>query len=154
MTIKIGDKAPDFKMKIGDDKSLALADLNGKNIVLYFYPKDDTPGCTIEAQEFNKLKKDFESLNAIIIGVSKDDIKSHSKFKDKYCLDFDLASDDNKTCEEYGVWAEKSMYGKTYMGIERTTFLIDKNGSIAHIWNKVSASGHASEVLQTIKTKL
>jgi peroxiredoxin Q/BCP len=128
---------------------VSLAKLKGKNVVLYFYPKDDTPGCTIEAKDFRDLMKDFEKNNTTIIGLSKDDVKSHDKFKEKFCLPFTLASDtDGSTCEAYGVWVEKSMYGKKYMGIERTTFLIDKQGKIAQIWGKVKVEGHAKEVLE------
>jgi peroxiredoxin Q/BCP len=138
-------------MPIDKGKEIKLSDLKGKFVVLYFYPKDDTPGCTIEANDFNNLKPEFEKLNAIIIGVSKDDLNSHDKFKQKHCLQFNLASDTSYTCEKYGVWGEKSMYGKKYMGINRVTFLIDKDGWIAHIWPKVSVASHAKEVLDTIK---
>jgi peroxiredoxin Q/BCP len=130
---------------------LKSADLSGKNIVLYFYPKDDTPGCTIEAKDFRDLMGDFEKANAVVIGVSKDSVKSHDKFKEKYCLPFPLGSDeDGGVCAAYGVWVEKSMYGKKYMGIERSTFLIDGNGIITQIWRKVSADGHAKAVLDTL----
>ena len=150
--LNIGDKAPDFEMPTKDGTIVKLASLQGKFVVLYFYPKDDTPGCTIEAGEFNKFKPEFEKLGGVIIGVSKDDLNSHHKFKEKYCLEFDLASDkDSDTCENYGVWGEKSMYGKTYMGINRTTFLIDKEGTIAHIWREVAVNGHAGAVLDKIK---
>lgn len=151
MTLQIGDNAPDFSMKIAQDKEVKLAELQGKFIVLYFYPRDDTPGCTIEAGDFNKLKPEFEKLNAVIIGVSKDDLTSHDKFKSKYCLEFNLASDANSdTCEKYGVWSEKSMFGKKYMGVDRATFLIDKEGKIAYVWPKVQINGHAKEVLEKI----
>lgn len=154
MTLKVGDKAPDFSMPTSGNNKISLSDLLGKIVVLYFYPKDDTPGCTIEANSFNKLKSEFEKMNTIIVGVSKDDLNSHAKFKEKYCLNFDLASDNNSdTCEKYGVWAQKSMFGKKYMGIERSTFLIDKQGKIAYIWPKVSVTNHAEEVLQQV-TKL
>jgi len=153
-TLQVGDKAPDFTIPIGGGVDLSLSDLKGKYIILYFYPKDDTPGCTIEAQDFNRLKPEFEKLKTAIIGVSKDSLGSHDKFKEKYCLNFDLASDiDADTCEKYGVWIEKSMYGKKYMGINRATFLIDFEGKIAHIWPKVSAEGHAQEVLDTVRGK-
>ncbi len=152
MTLQIGDKAPDFTMHVGEDKKVTLSDLLGKFVILYFYPKDDTPGCTIEAGNFNKLKSEFEKKDAVIIGVSKDNLDSHNKFKQKYCLEFDLASDANSdTCEKYGVWGEKSMFGKKYMGIERVTFLIDKAGKIAHIWPKVEVKNHAEEVLKQIE---
>lgn len=152
MTLKVGDKAPDFSMPTNGHNKISLSDLLGKFVVLYFYPKDDTPGCTIEANSFNKLKSEFEKMNTIIVGVSKDDLNSHAKFKEKYCLNFDLASDNNSdTCEKYGVWAEKSMFGKKYMGVERSTFLINKQGNIAYIWPKVSVTSHAEEVLQSSK---
>ncbi|UCM92615.1 MAG: thioredoxin-dependent thiol peroxidase [Rickettsia endosymbiont of Cimex lectularius] len=152
MTLKIGDIAPNFTMPIGDNSKINLSDLTGKAVVLYFYPKDDTPGCTIEAGDFNKLKLEFEKMNAVIIGVSKDDLNSHDKFKKKYCLDFDLASDSNSdTCEKYGVWVEKSMFGKKYMGVDRATFLIDKKGKIAYIWSKVQVAGHAEDVLNQVQ---
>lgn len=151
MKLKIGDKAPDFAMPTGNNTIISLSNLSGKCVVLYFYPKDDTPGCTIEANDFNKLKPEFEKMNAVIVGVSKDNLNSHENFKNKYCLNFDLASDNNSdTCEKYGVWAEKSMFGKKYMGIERTTFLIDKQGKIAYIWPKVSVANHAEEVLKQV----
>ncbi len=150
--LNIGDKAPGFSMPTTQKgKEIELSDLKGKYVVLYFYPKDDTPGCTIEANDFNNLKSEFEKLNSVIIGISKDDLNSHDKFKQKYCLQFDLATDTSDTCEKYGVWVEKSMYGKKYMGINRTTFLIDKEGNIVHIWPKVAVSGHAKEVLDKIK---
>ncbi|WP_375358910.1 thioredoxin-dependent thiol peroxidase [Candidatus Tisiphia endosymbiont of Neophilaenus lineatus] len=152
MTLKIGDIAPNFTMPIDNNSTVNLLDLAGKVVVLYFYPKDDTPGCTIEAGDFNKLKLEFEKMNAVIIGVSKDDLNSHDKFKKKYCLDFDLASDSNSdTCEKYGVWVEKSMFGKKYMGVNRATFLIDKKGKIAYIWSKVQVAGHAEDVLNQVR---
>ncbi|WP_316354134.1 thioredoxin-dependent thiol peroxidase [Candidatus Trichorickettsia mobilis] len=152
-TLNIDDIAPDFTMPIKDGTEITLSKLKGKIVVLYFYPKDDTPGCTLEAQAFNLLKPEFAKANAIIIGISKDNISSHNKFQDKYCLKFDLASDaDSDTCERYGVWVEKSMYGKKYMGINRTTFLINQTGKIKHIWPKVSINGHAQEVLDFCKT--
>src|SRR6185437_8464509 len=115
-------------------------------------PKDDTPGCTVEAKDFRDHVKDFEKANTVIIGVSKDSLASHEKFKEKYCLPFPLASDETgRVCEEYGVWVEKSNYGKTYMGIERTTFLIDKTGVIRHIWRKVKVDGHVKDVLEAAK---
>ncbi|MDR0296638.1 MAG: thioredoxin-dependent thiol peroxidase [Rickettsia sp.] len=152
MTLKIGDIAPNFTMPIGENSKINLSDLVGKFVVLYFYPKDDTPGCTIEAGDFNKLKSEFERMNAVIVGVSKDNLDSHDKFKKKYCLDFALASDSNSdTCKKYGVWVEKSMFGKKYMGVERTTFLIDKKGKIAYIWSKVQVAKHAEDVLNQLR---
>ncbi|WP_341764524.1 thioredoxin-dependent thiol peroxidase [Candidatus Tisiphia endosymbiont of Beris chalybata] len=150
--LKIGDNAPDFTMLVGENNNISLSKLAGKFVVLYFYPKDDTPGCTVEARGFSQLKLAFEKLNTIIIGVSKDDLNAHDKFKKKYSLEFDLASDFNSnTCENYGVWEEKSIFGKKYMSIGRTTFLIDTEGKIAHIWRKVQVKGHAEEVLKQIE---
>lgn len=145
--LTIGQIAP-----ILSSRSFDLADFIGKtNIVLYFYPKDDTPGCTIEAKEFSEQTQVFQSLGTKVFGVSKDSQTSHDKFKNKYCLQFDLISDDADFCQKYGVWVEKSMFGKSYMGIERTTFLIDKQGNIAHIWSKVKVNDHALEVIDKIK---
>ena len=144
-----GAKAPDFDLPDDKGARVSLAALKGKNVVLYFYPKDDTPGCTIEAKDFRDRMAKFKDANTVIVGVSRDDAASHAKFKEKYCLPFTLASDeDGKTCEAYGVWAEKSMYGKKYLGIERTTYLIDKTGKIARVWPKVKVEGHAEEVLE------
>lgn len=150
--LKEGDNAPNFVMPISVDENLTLDNLKGEYVVLYFYPKDDTPGCTIEANDFNELRLEFENVGAKIVGVSKNNLKSHDKFKQKYNLDFCLASDPEcKTCEDYGVWQEKSMFGKKYMGINRATFLIDQSGKIAHIWPKVKVNGHAREVLAKLK---
>lgn len=147
-----GDKAPDFTLPADGGKSISLAALKGKNVVLYFYPKDDTPGCTTESKDFALALPQFEKLNTVIVGLSKDDVKSHDKFKEKYCLPFSLASDaDDDVCERYGVWKEKSMYGKHYMGIERTTFLIDAKGVILRVWPKVKVEGHVQEVLEAVK---
>lgn len=147
-SLNIGDKAPAFDMAASSGKRVSLAELAGKNIVLYFYPRDDTPGCTIEAKDFRDMIKDFDKANTVILGVSKDSVKSHDKFKEKYCLPFPLGADeDGSVCEAYGVWIEKSMYGKKYMGIERATFLIDGKGVLRNIWRKVSVDGHAKEVL-------
>jgi peroxiredoxin Q/BCP len=142
--------APDFLLQIDENSNVTLANYKGKNLVLYFYPKDDTPGCTIEAKDFANLSEKFKQANTEILGVSRDNIKSHHKFKEKYCLPFDLGYDqDGDVCTTYGCWVEKSMYGKKYMGIERTTFLIDKMGIIRYIWRKVSVTGHAKEVLSS-----
>lgn len=148
--LKVGDKAPDFTLPTDGDGQITLSDLKGQKIVIYFYPKDNTPGCTTESCEFNDALPDFEGLNAQIIGISKDSVKKHDNFKAKYGFKFPLASDeDGEVCEAYGVWKEKSMYGKTFLGIERTTFLIDEDGKIAHIWRKVKVKGHVEEVKQT-----
>ncbi len=150
--LKVGNKAPDFSVEFDTKQEVTSDSLKGKIKVIYFYPKDDTPGCTIEAKDFRDMIGDFKTANAVVIGVSKDSVKSHDKFKEKFCLPFPLASDEDGTmCEDYGVWAEKSMYGKTYMGIERTTFLIDKNGIIRNVWNKVKVDGHVKEVLEAVK---
>lgn len=145
--LNIGDFAPDFTLPTDNNKSITLSSFRGKNVILYFYPKDDTPGCTTESCDFRDALPAFETLNATIIGISKCSVKKHDKFKEKYALNFPLASDENGTvCEEYGVWKEKSMYGKKYMGIERSTFLIDANGKITALWRKVSVTGHVEEV--------
>jgi peroxiredoxin Q/BCP len=144
--LQIGDIAPKFN--VGGFK---LEDFGGKIVVLYFYPKDDTPGCTIEAKEFTANQKIFDGLGAKILGVSKDSEDSHQKFKTRYCLTFDLISDNADLCEQYGVWVQKSMFGKKYMGVERATFLIDRSGKIAYIWPKVKINDHALEVIDKIK---
>ena len=146
--LEIGDMAPEFSLPGDGGTTVSLLGLRGKKIVLYFYPKDDTSGCTLEAKNFHDLNGVFAKTNAVIIGMSIDSVASHDKFKKKYELGFALASDEGKeTVAAYGVWVEKSMYGKKYMGIERTTFLIDVAGKIARIWNKVKVPGHADEVL-------
>ncbi len=151
--LKINDFAPDFTAMTDGGKEFTLSTLrNKKNAVIYFYPKDDTPGCTIEAKDFNSDLKEFKNLKTEIIGISRDDVESHDKFKAKYCLEFPLVSDETGTITEaYGVWVEKSMYGKKYMGIERTTFLVDKNGKIKKIWPKVKVENHSKEVLEAVK---
>jgi thioredoxin-dependent peroxiredoxin len=150
--LQVGDKAPDFAVAFDNAQEISTESLQGKHKVIYFYPKDDTPGCTVEAKDFRDHIADFDAANTVIIGVSKDSVKSHDKFKQKFCLPFPLASDEDGTmCEDYGVWVQKSMYGKTYMGIERTTFLIDKNGVIRQIWRKVKVEGHVSDVLSQVK---
>lgn len=149
----LGDKASFVGLTFEDGGNLNLADYVGKNIVLYFYPKDDTPGCTLEAKGFNDHLNDFANLNTVIIGVSKDSKDSHEKFKKKHCLNIMLASDlEGKACENYGVWVEKSMYGKKYFGINRSTFLIDTEGNIKKIWKNVSVTGHVQDVLEEVKT--
>jgi len=144
----VGDKAPDFNMATDGGGTVSLAGLKGRKVVLYFYPKDDTPGCTKEACAFRDAMPDFSGLDAEIIGVSKDPVAKHDKFKAKYDLPFILASDaEGDVCERYGVWVEKNMYGRKYMGIERTTFLIDGDGKIRNVWRKVKVPGHAEAVL-------
>lgn len=149
-----GDVAPSFELPTDGDKVVNLGDFKGKkNVVLYFYPKDDTPGCTQEAKDFRDLKAQFDKANTEIIGLSKDDIKSHNKFKEKYSLPFGLASDaKGDVCEAYGAWGEKNMYGKKYMGIMRMTFLIGKDGKVAKAWPKVKVEGHAAEVLKAAQS--
>ncbi|MBA4274810.1 MAG: thioredoxin-dependent thiol peroxidase [Alphaproteobacteria bacterium] len=148
-----GDIAPDFSLPGDGDSTIALADYKGKkNVVIYFYPKDDTPGCTIEAKDFRDAMADFEKADTVIIGISKDAVSKHNTFKEKYCLPFALASDAaSDVCERYGQWVEKSMYGKKYMGINRATFLVAKDGTIAKLWPKVKIEGHAQEVLAAAK---
>lgn len=146
-----GDKAPDFELA-HTDGALKLAKLKGKPIVLYFYPKDDTPGCTTEAKDFTALAPDFKKAGVTVIGVSPDSVASHAKFAKKHDLAVTLGADEDKTvANAYGVWVEKSMYGKTYMGVERATFLIDGKGRIARSWRKVKVAGHAEEVLAAAK---
>lgn len=151
MTITIGSPAPDFTAVTDAGKTLTLAQFRGQYVVLYFYPKDDTPGCTKQACGFRDALPDFSGVDAVILGVSRDDTASHAKFVKKFDLNFPLLADTEGTITEaYGVWVEKSMYGKKYMGIERTTFLIDKEGKIEKIWSKVKVDNHAKEVLQAI----
>jgi peroxiredoxin Q/BCP len=147
-----GDKAPDFKLPDETGETVGLAKLKGKPLVLYFYPKDDTSGCTLEAQDFTRLAPDFRKAGVEVIGVSPDSVESHCKFRDKYGLSVRLAADVDKTAANaYGVWVEKSMYGRKYMGVERSTFLIDKAGRIVRSWRKVKVPGHAAEVLAAAK---
>lgn len=149
--LTVGDKAPEFRLESDSGETVSLKDFKGKTVVLYFYPKDDTPGCTTEACGFRDTGKKFSSKDAVVIGVSADNVASHQKFKKKYGLTFPLLSDpDKKTIQAYGVWKEKSMYGKKYMGIERTTFIIDGQGKIAKIFPKVSVTGHVDEVLGSL----
>lgn len=151
--LKVGSKAPGFKLPGDSGKTVALKDYAGKYIVLYFYPKDDTPGCTTESCDFRDNIKSFEKLSAQVIGISKDSPASHDKFKAKYDLSFPLASDeDGEVCEAYGVWKEKSMYGKKYIGIERSTFLIGPDGKIAALWRGVKVPGHVEDVKAVIQS--
>ena len=145
-------KAPLFKLSSTNKKDYLLKDSLGKYIVLYFYPKDDTPGCTIETNDFNKLLPKFKKLECEIYGISKDSLKSHNKFKDKYKIKFDLLADEKLTVlKEYKVWGKKKFMGREFMGILRTTFLIDKKGKIIKIWDNVKVKDHAKDVLETIK---
>ena len=146
-----GDPAPDFALPSDDGRTIALNDLRGKKVVLYFYPNDDTPGCTKEACSFRDNLSRVTSKGAIVLGVSRDTLSSHGKFRDKYHLNFPLLADvDGRVTEAYGVWKEKSNYGRTYWGIERTTFLLDEKGVIARVWPKVKVEGHTDEVLAAL----
>ena len=146
-------KCPNFKTTDEVGNEVSLASLQGKNFILYFYPKDDTPGCTIEANDFNRLKQDFEQANCLVFGISRDGAKSHIKFKEKYCLNFPLLLDEKgEICTSFDVLKEKSMFGKKYIGVSRDTFLVNSNGDIAKVWRNVSANGHAEEVLKTLKS--
>ena len=150
--IAVGATAPDFTLPRDGGATVTLSAYRPGKVVLYFYPKDDTPGCTLEAQDFTARAADFAAAGTTVIGVSKDSVKAHDKFCKKHGLSVILASDETgHTCEDYGVWVEKSMYGKTYMGIERTTVLIDGAGRVARIWPKVSVKGHADEVLEAAR---
>ena len=150
--ITTGQTAPDFTLPRDGGGTITLSALRPGKGVLYFYPKDDTPGCTLEAQDFSARLAAFTAAGCTVIGLSKDSVKAHDKFCKKHGLSIVLASDDaGQTCEDYGVWLEKSMYGKTYMGIERTTVLIDGAGQVARVWNKVSVKGHADEVLAAVQ---
>jgi peroxiredoxin Q/BCP len=150
--LDVGQNAPDFDLPADGGRSVKLSSLRGKPVVLYFYPKDDTSGCTAESIAFSALKPQFEKLGATIIGMSPDGQKSHDKFKAKHNLSVDLVADEEKkTLEAYGVWKEKSMYGRKYMGVERSTFLIGRDGKIAKAWRKVKVPGHAEEVLEVAK---
>ena len=150
--IKIGKKVPDFKLAATGDKTIKLSALKGNNVVLYFYPKDSTPGCTMEGQDFRDNIKKFNAQNTIILGVSRDSVESHEKFKNKECFPFDLLSDNNeKLCKLFDVIKEKNMYGKKVMGIERSTFLIDAENILRQEWRKVKVDGHVEEVLNAVK---
>ncbi|MEE1657803.1 peroxiredoxin [Microvirga sp. CF3062] len=149
MSLTIGTRAPAFLLPATDGREIGLDGIKGRKVVLYFYPKDDTSGCTLEAQNFQSLKAEFAAADTEIVGVSPDSLKSHDKFRAKYGLDFTLASDEaTAMLQAYGVWVEKSMYGRKYMGVERTTVLIDRGGTIAQFWTKVKVPGHAEEVLK------
>jgi thioredoxin-dependent peroxiredoxin len=149
--ISVGKSAPAFSLDTDAGEKLSLKDLKGRPVVLYFYPKDDTPGCTVEACEFRDAFPRFKGSKAVILGISPDSVKSHLKFKEKFDLPFTLLADeDHAIAEKYGVWQKKSMYGRTYMGIARTTFVIDKSGKVAKVFEKVKPKGHAEEVEQAI----
>ena len=151
--VSIGKKVPAFKSAATGDQTIKISDLKGKNIVLYFYPKDSTPGCTLEGQDFRDNIRKFRSRNTIILGVSRDKLTSHEKFKEKQKFPFDLLSDEDETlCNLFDVIKEKNMYGKKVMGIERSTFLIDEKGVLRNEWRKVKVKGHVEEVLDAVKS--
>lgn len=148
-----GDQAPDFNLPTDGDGKFSLSANRDKNVILFFYPKDDTPGCTVEAIDFTAKLAEFEKLGAIVIGLSPDPVKKHDKFITKHDLKMTLVSDEEKeTLQAYGIWLEKSMYGRKYMGVERTTLLIDKSGTVVEAWHKVKVPGHVDEVLERLKS--
>jgi len=150
--VEPGSKAPDFTLSADDGSKVKLSALRGEPVVVYFYPKDDTPGCTKEACAFRDQKKPLAKLGATVLGISADDVASHVKFRDKFELNFPLLADtDHKVADKYGAWREKNMYGKVSMGIQRSTFLIDGEGKIARVWKKVNVDGHDAEVIEAIK---
>ena len=152
MVLEIGGIAPNVELPGDAGQFYRLSEYQGKAVVLYFYPKDDTSGCTAEACDFRDCLRDFNSLNAVVLGISRDKPKTHDKFKEKYGLTFPLLSDeDGSVCAAYGTWVEKSMYGKKYFGIERSTFLIDKEGIIRGIWRKVKVDGHVRDLLKALQ---
>ena len=150
--VEVNDMAPDFTLPRDGGEEVSLSQFKGKAVVLFFYPRDDTPGCTKESIGFSEAKADFDAAGAVVLGVSKDSVASHEKFIAKRDLTMPMLSDEHgTTCEDYGVWKEKSMYGKKFMGIERSTFLIDGEGKIARAWHKVKVPGHVDEVLAAVK---
>lgn len=152
MMIEEGQKIPDISLSRDGGDEVALSDFEGQNLILYFYPKDNTPGCTTEAIDFTGLLDDFEKLDTIIVGVSPDSVKKHENFIDKHNLEIILLADTEKELlEKLGLWVEKKMYGRTYMGVERTTLAIDKQGTVQKIWKKVKVKGHAQEVLEFVQ---
>jgi len=149
--LEVGKRAPAFKLESYDGEKVSLADFRGKNVVLYFYPKDNTPGCTLEAQDFQKALPKLKKLNAVVLGVSRDTIASHCKFRDKFGLGFPLLSDpEHEMLEAYGAWGEKTLYGKKSLGIIRTTVLIDEQGKIKRVFQKVKVNGHVDAVLEAL----
>lgn len=146
--INVGDKAPALSLAATGETTVHIPSKSGKRQVIFFYPKDNTPGCTTESKAFSALKPDFDAKETEIIGISRDSLASHEKFKEKQDLDITLASDeDGKACEAFGVWVEKNMYGRKFMGIERSTYVIEADGSVSHVWRKVKVKGHAEAVL-------
>ena len=150
-TVTVGERAPDFTLRADDGRNLSLKDFRGKKVVVYFYPKDDTSGCTKEACSFRDNLARVTSKGAVVLGISRDDTKSHGKFRDKYHLNFPLLSDDDgRATSAYGVWKLKNLYGRKYFGIERTTFLIGEDGTVARIWPKVKVEGHTDDVISAL----
>jgi len=150
--IEEGSKAPTFTLRSDQGKNVKLSDLKGSPVVLYFYPKDDTPGCTKQACAFRDRKEELKALGVVVLGISADSVESHSKFRDKYELNFPLLADvDHSIAEKYGAWREKNMYGKKSMGIQRSTFLIDESGKVAKVWKRVQVDGHDSQVVQALR---
>ena len=146
-----GTPAPDFALPADDGTTIRLSELRGRNVVLFFYPKDDTPGCTVEAQEFRDAHDRFEAIDTVVLGISPDGVKSHQKFRQKFGLPYRLLADEeHRVAEAYQVWKEKSMYGRKYMGVERSTFVVAKDGTIAHAFRKVKPEGHADEVGEAV----
>ena len=149
--LKINDKLPDFEI-FTDKEKFKVSNYKGKNIVIFFFPRADTSGCTAESLAFTNLQNDFDKLNCVVVGISKDNVKKQAKFREKYNLSCELGADfENDVCEQFGVWVEKSMYGRKYMGIQRATFLSNNSGIITNIWEKVKVPGHAEEVLKAVK---
>ena len=149
--LKINDKLPNFEI-FTDKEKFKVSNYKGKNIVIFFFPRADTSGCTAESIAFTNLQNDFDNLDCVVIGISKDNVKKQAKFREKYNLSCELGADfENDVCEQFGVWVEKSMYGRKYMGIQRTTFLSNNSGIITNIWEKVKVPGHAEEVLKAVK---
>jgi peroxiredoxin Q/BCP len=154
MVLQIQDMAPDLSLPDDTGNDISLLNYRGKSVVLYFYPKDDTPGCTKQACTFTENLSRFNDLNVDVLGISKDSVQKHQKFKAKHNLNFPILSDEHdQICEKYGVWKEKNMYGKKYMGIERTTFLINPEGKISYIWNKAKVNNHIEDILNTLSQK-
>jgi len=150
--IEIGSPAPDFTLQSDDGGEVTLSELHGRKVVLYFYPKDDTPGCTIQACDFRDSLPRFEGVDAVVLGVSADSVESHARFRAKFDLNFPLLADvDHRVCEAYGVWKEKKLYGRATMGIERSTFLIDENGVVEQVWRKVKAEGHTEMLAELLR---
>jgi peroxiredoxin Q/BCP len=150
--LSTGSPAPDFSLATDSGATVTLSSLKGKPVVIYFYPKDDTSGCTLEALDFTALKSDFDALGATVIGISPDSVKAHCKFRDKHGLGIMLAADEERQAiDAYGVWAEKSMYGRKYMGVDRSTFLVGRDGRIAREWRGVKVPDHAKEVLEAVR---